>query len=373
MKERYLLSCTLKIIEIGGIEMYENIYTYEADVKGKAVRLLFKPNFKEEVTICNENTKLLSDGEIRKVRLDGRCIGSQDEYVVYVSENAQWLLKDKGDYIGLYVTEKTYEIITPLGENWNHEFKWLLKKCKRDYYDKKRGEIRLYFYEANSDRLKLCYEDNNYRKCKYSLKRVFNPYCSIDKKYTKPKKSCFILGRVRKTIGLNNSKLLDFIEPVYRIELDFERKYWDYGGYEYKENKSMLEGVLLDLLCFCISENCKLIEENRVKAYLKMNTSNEDAIAKFRDKIWLAFKDSDLAELRKLYWVLNKMQDCTDVKFELRLSSEKKCEPSDLILVYFANGEECCKDAEWVYQNIYNCMDANGIYLGSLERRYNFY
>ena len=40
---------------------------------------------------------------------------------------------------------------------------------------------------------------------------------------------------------------------------------------------------------------------------------------------------------------------------------------------FFENGEVKYSDARWVYENIHNCTDANGVYLGTLTDMYNFY
>ncbi len=84
--------------------MYENIYAYHEEIKGKSVWLLFKPNFRESLT--------LFDGEIRmdgELVLDGTCSKFPD---VYVSENAQWLLECEGYAFHLFVTKRANEIVT---------------------------------------------------------------------------------------------------------------------------------------------------------------------------------------------------------------------------------------------------------------------
>lgn len=378
MKEN-ILRCTYKTFYniTGGKNMYENLYSYHEKIKGKSVWLHFKPNFREALTLFDGTSKLLSDGDIRtdgELDSDGPRTNYQD---VYVSENAQWLLEDEGHSFHLYVTEKTNEITTSLGKEWNNEFNWLLKTCKADYYHKKKEEIRLYFYDVASGRLKICYKDMGFcsnDRYAYSLKRLLptQPDCAIDKRYDKPDKSCFILGRIRKTIGLNNSKLLDFIEPVHKIELDFEKEDWDFG--EYKESKENLESDLFELLSLCVLKKNSSLVVMRIRAYLGNYTAKDQQIvSQFRDKIWLAFGKGKAKELRNLADVLKNMQNCKEVKFQLRLEGETECTSYRKLCVYFENGEEDYMPAQWIFKNIHNCTDASAIYLGKLRDRYNFY
>lgn len=353
--------------------MYENLYSYEETINGKSVWMIFKPNFREAITLYNGKNKILSDGE---VRMEGELIsdGGRSQYPdVYISEDAQWGLEDEGYAYLLFVTERTREITTPLGQEWNKEFNRLLKKCKSEYYQKKKEEIRLYFYDAAHDKLHLCdshesyWEHDNYR---YSLNRYFVPYCAIDKRYAKPEKDCFILGRVRKTIGLKNSKLLDFIEPVHEIPLDFEKDEYDFGDYEYKENKQQLEKNVLELLKFSIAKEHNSLEIMRIRAYLQ---NSGEVISKFNEEVQISFREGDVQKLRQLYDVINKPQDCTDVQFELRLTEAVECSPDKKFNVFFINGERSYVSAKWVYENIHNCTDANGVFLGEVRNRYNFY
>lgn len=360
--------------------MYENLYYFDEEVYGKTVWILVKPNFREAITRFNGKNKIFSDG---KIRMEGRAVGQGKHPDVYVSEDAQWALEDNNGYgYKIYVTERTEKITTPLGEEWNTQFNRLLKECKSEYYQSKKKEIRLYFYEANSDKLQLSCLGDYYWSCawtcdySYQLRRGYPKisYCAIDKRYAKPEKDCFILGRVRKTIGLKNSKLLDFIEPVHEISLDFEKDEDDFGGYEYKAKKECLEENLFDLLKFSIAKKYDVLEIMRIRAYLQNNSDEQDiVISQFKNEIWEAFKENNVQKVYQLYDVLNEPQDCTNVKFELRLEEEITCEPGKRLTVFFVNGESDYLPAQWIYKNIHNCTDANGKYLGEIRNRYNFY
>lgn len=356
--------------------MYENLYSYNEDINGKSVWMLFKPNFREEITLFNGKEKILSDGKVTMVgELTWDC-GRREFPDIFISEDAQWGLEDNGFSYVLFVTEHTKEIITPLGSEWNKEFNRILKKCKEDYYQKKKKEIRLYFYEASKDRLKSCYlGDDKY--CEYSLNRYSKPYCAIDKKYKKPDKDCFILGRIRKTIGLKNSKLLNFIEPMYEISLDFKKHKWDIGDDEYRRNISDLEKILYELLKFTIVKNPNSLEIARIQAHLNCKSKAPKFIkGEFTIKIMDALDTGDTKEVRKLYEILSTPQDCTNVKFELRIKEEITCLPDKNFNIFFENGEFDYLPAKWVYENIHNCTDASGLYLGKitdLTNRYKFY
>ena len=65
-------------------------------------------------------------------------------------------------------------------------------------------------------------------------------------------------------------------------------------------------------------------------------------------------------------------QDCSNVEFELRLKKEVEYSPSTELEVYFVNGEEEYKTAEWIAKNISRCKDRNVVYF-ELRNRYNFF
>lgn len=357
--------------------MYENLYSYNEKINGREVWMVFKPNFREAITLINGKNQISSDGKVT-VKGEPVLAGTRSQFPeAFVSEDAQWAVEDDDFAYIIYVTERTNEIITPFGLEWNKEFNRILKRCKDDYYKKKKKEIRLYFYDAVNDKLKLCYLDgmcSNYENYSYSLNRYFSPYCSIDKRYTKPDRDCFIFGRVRKTIGLRNSKLLDFIEPVYTVKPDFERESWDILDSEYRENIYDLEEKLYKLLKFTVTIKRNELEINRVKAYLKCEQENAHFIAKlFTIKIMDAFSKGDVNEIRQLYDVLITPQDCTNVRFKLKLGKEVTCESDKKFNISFENGEYGYVSATWIYKNIHNCTDASAMYLGKVTNRYNFY
>jgi len=87
-------------------------------INGKSVLILFKPNFREEITLLGADSEVLSDGDIR---LNGELVlnDTRSKFPkVYVSEDAQWVLEKEGNYAyHIFVTERTDIIDTPLGED----------------------------------------------------------------------------------------------------------------------------------------------------------------------------------------------------------------------------------------------------------------
>jgi len=255
--------------------MYENLYDYSETINGIYVSIQFKPNFREEITAVTNNYQL----EVERGEITLKERFRQYNRNVCVSEEAQWVLVNYTDLQAyeLFVTERTQNINTSLGEEWNKEFNRLLKKCKEQYAQEKKEEIRLYFYDSITNRVRLCHIDMWYSITEtiYSLDRPFVPYCDIDKKYPKPEKDCFILGRVQKTIGTKNSKLMDFIQPVHKLELDFEPE-----GLFGDSEVGALERILFKLLRKAIQKDeCTVVKE----------------------KIWKVFKEGNVQKLRKIY------------------------------------------------------------------------
>ena len=246
------------------------VYQYYEKIKGKTVLMFFNPNLRAEVAFEDNHSGYFLD-----------------------------------------VTEKTKKITTSLGAEWDKEFNRILKKCQKDYIEKKRKEIRLYFYDATSNKLRLCYlSDTGFMSVdnyEYSLERESDnvPYCAIDKKYARPNKDVFILGRVVRTVGTKDYKLMDFVEPVYEIELDFVKEEWDCG--EYGDSISYLEQALFELLKFTVSKNYSPLEIANIQAYLKCRSEEAVFIARqFIINIMDAFSSGDADRVRKLYEVLKK-------------------------------------------------------------------
>ena len=292
--------------------MSRRIYYYEEKVNGKYVMMIFMSDFRDKITDfwCLSN-KILSDG---KVTMVGQLDVSRSMYPeIFISEDAQWALINESNNVDihLYVTENTREIITPLGDEWNQEFNRILEKSKQDYYEKKQKELRLYFYDASKGQLRLCFFGDSFTKdkYKYDLYRHGVGGCEIDQLCTKPDKDVFIIGRVVKTISRKKcstySTLMDFIEPVFKIELDFKKDESNLD--EYEKNISNLEKMLYNLLIFTIQKQYYSLKIERIRAYLECKFEEPEFIANlFIIKIMDAFSSGDADRVRKLYKDLNK-------------------------------------------------------------------
>ena len=167
---------------------------------------------------------------------------------------------------------------------------------------------------------------------------------------------------------------MDFIEPVHLIKLDFVKEEFDFG--EYKEDIQVLAHILFQLLEFYIEKepSSETVEYIRTAAYIHSKHGEDaDVIEEYKKEIWNAFKKGDVQTLRKLYAVMYTPQDCTGVKFELRLKEEANCQPDKNLDIYYKNGERECREAKWIAEHIEQCIDASVTYLGKLVDRYNFY
>ena len=272
------------------------------------------------------------------------------------------------------VTEHTKRINTQLGNNWNKEFNRILQKCKKEYAKKKKEEIRLYFYNSSKNQMEFCYSETYYSflnsRYKYPLFSYSSNYCNIDRKFAKPEKSCFVIGNIQKTIGLKQSKTMDFIRTIHIIPLDFERDKFDFGGYEYEYRKNDLKNVLLKLLGFCIEKEHYDLEKSRIRSYFS-SSEEKDEISKYINEILGAFKKGDVKKLRNLHDVLVSPQNCTGVEFKLILEKEINLNADQEIRVYFENGETFYMSAQWIADNIDKCKDTKCLNLG--YNRYNFF
>lgn len=357
--------------------MYENLYTYSESFLGKYINVLIKPNFREAISTHDGKNVFLTDG---KISMKGKLVlaSTRSEYPnVYVSEDAQWVLEEDGNFFTLYITERTKEIKTGLSSAWDKKFNWLLKKCKAQYAQKKREEIRLYFYDSQHKNISLFvpYSYCNHNNLtKYNLSLTFHPHCALDRACSYPKKDCFILGRITRTIGTKDLKLMDFIEPVYTISLDFDNKDELFYG-DYDTNKEQFAIVICELLEFCILKEHRKdnVKYFRIATYLeKAGKKDIDIISEFSKEILEAFKNGKPSKLRQLYHVFTSEQNCKGVNFKIKLEKEIFCSPNKNIMCYFENREEIPFSAQWVFDNIENCTDASASFL-ELRNEINFY
>lgn len=380
---RYLLYKERTILSKNYIKYKEDIFMYEnlfwlgdGMINGNRACVHIKPNFHGEITTTLDPKKFYSNGSINFEPEEMNGLGrTTTHYIVSVSDETDWLLEDEGYCYHLYVIERTKEISTSFGEEFDRQLNKLFKEAKRKYYQKKQEEIRLYFYDAKKDWLVLCQvtEKRNHYGLKYRLERYeFHSKSAIDKSCEKPTSDCFILGRIKRTIGLKYYKLLDFIEPVYTIYPDFyleNNNIWDRD--EYRANLVDLEFALEELLSFTIKKEYseKDVACRRVAAYQHKEKAD---IAAFNKEIQQTFKAGYVPKIRQLYYVLTEQMDCSNEKFELRLKKSEEVSCTRFMSIYYENGESDIRPAIWIFKNIDRCTDSTGRYLGSLRDTYEF-
>ena len=262
--------------------MYEKLCYMHRKIGGRDIYFYMIPNFRENITSKGPNDEIFSS--VGQVTLKKRSWCNFP--AVYVQENTHWVLcvDRDADIYSVYVTEYTKGINSPLGEEVDKELNRLLKEFQKQYAKAKQEEVRVYFYNSQTDKLILYYPSSYFvtgsERYKYRLDRLpeVKVYSVIDRKFTKPENDCFMFGRVKKTIGLRNSKLLDFIEPIYKlIPLDFEKDIYDLEQYQIDING--LGKILFELL--------------KVTTLSKTHAKKEEILQ--------AFEKGDVNRLRELW------------------------------------------------------------------------
>lgn len=337
-----------------------HLFSKFAEVNGNYFNIVFLPDFRQDVTMYDEkNDYYVSEGNSIKKEKEG-------EYTwISIPKDASWLLvvkhwQNSEKTYELYATSRTREVETPLGAEINRTINTLLKQARFEYNQGKNKELRLYFFNSEKERLNLIEPSSFYyaqELDKYSLYRPFH-YNTIDRQFDNPTKNCFILGRVRKTIGTKNKNLHDFIEPVSQIFLDFERNEKDFFD-NYNDKVMELQNVLMTLLCYTIkkkhSSDC--VETKRIKAYIDekkdANIASEEAIKVFTSEINIAFQNGDTNKLRALYQALNRKQDCSKERFSITTVHQN----IKTVFIKYENGEQDFVDIDWVKNNQYRCTN----------------
>lgn len=284
---------------------------------------------------------------------------------------AQWVLEvDNYQDFHVTVTEYTKTLQTPLREEMNQIINQKVKEAQKDYQKRKRTEKRLYSYDAMKGRLELYTDGATYGDsgCKYRLDRLFTPYFAIDKRYTAPKESCFILGKVRRTIGTKDGKLMDFIEPVAKFQLDEDECFWDGASWLGNRIFSMLR-------CSIQKEEPSELRASRIQS--KLHCSVQEFLKMLNE----ALKAGDVEKVKEFYNVIHEPQDCSKAKFQILkglleapMEKEKElcCYATIEHWIKYENGELEEKPASWIAENIDRCTNKKVTYLEKLQK-YNFY
>ena len=220
-----------------------------------------------------------------------------EEKEIFIAPEVEWLLEvDRMNYFHVYITEYTKTVQLPWGDAINKMINQKVLEAKLEYGRRKRTEKRLYFYDVSKSSLSL-YTDgasHSSEKYYYCLERYFTPYQAISKKYPIPKESCFILGRVQRTIGTKDGKLMDFIEPIAKFELDYDV---DLDWFDV--DRKNLGDKLFQMLQFSIQKGKFAdIEVRRIENKLQCD------LLTFMKRLKKALEAGDVAEIRYLYKVV---------------------------------------------------------------------
>lgn len=346
--------------------MYNTIFSYKGLVKGTPIMFFFIPDFRQD--IAHEGYgEFTSDKPI--VIHDG---------LVYADEEAQWFcVKDKFFY-NYYVTGKTREVFTHNGD-MNEELNLLLREARKEYYDAKQEEVRVYYYDAYKKCLKNpigCDIHSLKNPYKYDISRKNVNKQFIDRVYRTPENDCFLLGRVVKTVGDRDGDLVDFIEPIAIVPFETDlADFWSYKDFLYERKR--LYYCITELYGFTVKKeyNPESLEANRVKTYLKNNNISGGYPKGFIQEIKDAFINGDMSELASLYNALNTPQDCRRVCFEIVIPKDecnKFFTADEKIKIRYDNHEIAWETVSNIYESRDYCRNASLFYLGSLRKVYQF-
>ena len=321
-----------------------NLFSKHAKFLGEEYAIVFLPDFRQNVTVSCWNNFFSTDAGDPTIDENGR---------VFAPSEATWLIErtEWGSYT-IFVTGRTRNIKLNKSMEQDQFINNLLKMARIEYSQKKYEEMRLYFYNSKEKRLKII-SNYSYRNCSYDMNRDISNY-SIDNEFETPAQDCFILARIKRTIGTKNGKLHDFLEPVKRLNLDFQDDSWQF----YQEDIDELSKIILALWCFAIRQEYKdQLEKNRILAYISKSlpdVKREEAIGLFKEEVKKAFEKEDVATLRKLYDVLNQKMDCSKENFKV----VAQYNVTDSIYIEYENGEQAFVDSRWVVLNRKRCVNA---------------
>ena len=332
-----------------------NLFSKTFSIDNNYIYINFLPDFRQTVTLYEEGNDYYANDDSSIIKI------KQSPFTwINLSESGKWLLEVKHyenfKTYTLYILPSIKHIKTPLGEEFNQKINHFLNQTLLDYKKSQKNELRLYFYNSQKTFLSIVF-DSYWPSIdlKYSLSRP-SEYTTIDRAFKKPDQNCFILGKVKKTIGAKNGHLHDFIEPVSIILYDFKRDKYDFFD-DFKRKISDLEIILIELLSYTIRKkyNFDSLETKRIQAYIEkkngFSVTVEKAIKLFISEISDAFKNGDTPKLRHLYIALNTMLDCSEEQFSI-----VSIHSNDCIFIKYANGESQFVNSNWIDSNRNRCI-----------------
>ena len=361
--------------------MYPEMFCCDKKIEGKDVSFIMIPDFRQVVTVCNEESKCQYYSDTGNYTISEE-MNRYGYYNVYASENDRWFVEQdfSNEKLKVYITQWTNEILMPVGENFNQMLNKSLNEVTDKYYQEKNTEMRLYFYDSENDVLTLSRDYDCSQKYRYSLERFGVEKSWIDERFNKPIQNCFILGTIRRTIGSKRGMLHDFINPIYQVNWDLKKDGdWKskYEDFTFSDNYYQIEENLMMILKFTIRNEYYfdyILKRIKNNYYRGQNFQSAEEIAeKFNSEIMDAFRKGNLDKLIKLHNIITSKQDCTDQNFKICLKDNqaKINKPEDIIYVEFENGErDYSKTVDWIYHNKQKLKNAICIYLGSLKGKY---
>lgn len=338
--------------------MYEPLYsTYcgKIGIEDRRLSVDIVPRFGTTCTKFEiEKVYWCVDNEILKDETDEKrelLFGSETRWVITVNNDG---------YFCVYVTEYTKTIKTSFGKRMNQLINRKIKQAQEEYRKEKETQKRLYFYDAEKAELTLYVSNTKYfNDIQYALNRPFVLYEAIDKRYSRPTESCFILGKIQRTIGTKDGKLMDFIEPIAEFKLD-EEKWWLY-------EKDELGDKIFLMLQFSILKK----EPTGLPAARIQNKMGYD-VKKFLKELNTALEEGDVEKIKKFYDVIDEPQSCSGKKFQILEKGEILCCGDKWLLIRYENEEENIRRASWIAENIARCSNKKVIYLEE-KGQYKFY
>ncbi len=365
--------------------MYKALYsTYcgEIKVKGREITLevIVVPEFGCEFTKFSTECLYWYSEHCGKQEEE-----SSDEKEIFIDPDTKWFLFiNENCFWQMYVREYDVIIETPFGTDLDGILNYKIERVQKEYRRRKKEEKRLYFYDAFKNRLEEYHigtavynDESEYQYCLNRCTQV-----AIDNRFSKPQQSCFILGRIRKTVimkkGRRKGNLLDFIEPIAKFAFDFDTARVPL----FEDEKEELGNPLFYLLEFSSRKyETEGIEATRIK------NKCQKSVKDFIKEVKAALEAGDVKKLSSLYEVVFKPQDCSNEKFQI-LKDYLEPHEDDLqpykegeeiwgsdakhrLWIRFKNGEEDYREAGWIYENISKCTNKSATYFK--EYGYNFY
>lgn len=276
----------------------------------------------------------------------------QEEEEIKLEEETRWAVCMSEHLCQVYVTERKTMFMLDCDERIRRLIAEKMQDAKREYQMEKKEQKRLYFYDASERKLTQYYA-NTVCDCelRYDLNR--DAYQQIDKNFlSSMEESCFVLGRIRRTIWTQNGKQLDFIEPLAKFKIDSKN---DLFG----EETAKLGEELFELL------QCFVQKVHSAKITTRVIGKMQCTMKAFLKDIRRALHSGDVEQVKFLYEILKEPQDCSKENFRILENADDdgynergkiECNATDGIWIQYENGEKEKRSVRWIEENISRCL-----------------